>query len=145
KALIAALDKREGITLWTTPPLEGDRTSHCSPILFRYAGRRQITNCSSAHGFGVDADTGELLWTVPLKNRFGTNIATPIYGSGSVYFVTPYTDFGRLYRLSADAGGVRTPRQVRRLNRGELDRGLNRLTDEADDRYGFKDPNRTSP
>lgn len=29
--------------------------------------------------------------------------------------------------------------------RGELDRELNRLTDEADDRYGFKDPNRTSP
>ncbi len=106
KALMAALDKRDGKTLWTTPPLEGDRTSHCSPILFRYGGRRQITNCSSAHGFGVDADTGELLWTVPLKNRFGTNISTPVYGSGSVYFVTPYTDLGRLYRLSADSGGM---------------------------------------
>ncbi|MCD6393431.1 MAG: PQQ-like beta-propeller repeat protein [Planctomycetes bacterium] len=106
KALMAALDKRDGKTVWTTPPLEDDRESHCSPILFRYAGRRLITNCSSAHGFGVDADSGELLWTVPLKNRFGTNISTPIYGSGSVYFVTPYTEFGRLYRLSADAGGV---------------------------------------
>ncbi len=106
KALMAALDKQDGKTVWTTPPLEGDRTSHCSPILFRHAGCQTITNCSSAHGFGVDADTGELLWTVPLKNRFGTNISTPVYGSGSVYFVTPYTDLGRLYRLSADAGGV---------------------------------------
>ena len=106
KALMAALDKHDGKTVWATPPLEGDRTSHCSPILFRYAGRRLITNCSSAHGFGVNADTGELLWTVPLKNRFGTNISTPIYGSGGVYFVTPYTELGRLYRLSADADRI---------------------------------------
>jgi outer membrane protein assembly factor BamB len=106
RALMAALDKRDGRTLWTTPPLEEDRTSHCSPILFRYAGRRQIAQCSSAHGFGVDADTGELLWTVPLKNRYGTNIATPVYGSGSVYFVTPYAENGRLYSLRPDQGGV---------------------------------------
>jgi outer membrane protein assembly factor BamB len=61
-----------------------------------------IANCSSAHGFGVDADTGELLWTVPLKNRYGTNISTPVYDSGRVYFVTPYAELGRQYRLRTD-------------------------------------------
>ena len=106
KALMAALDKRTGKTLWTTPALEDDRTSHCSPILFRHAGRRVITNCSSAHGFGVDADTGKLLWTVPLKNPHGANVATPVYGTGSVYYVTPYAELGRLYRLRADGKGV---------------------------------------
>ena len=99
KGLVSALDKHTGRTVWTTPPLGDDRVTHSSPILFRYAGRRLITNCSSAHGFGVDADTGELLWTVPLKNRFGTNIATPVYGSGRVFYVTPYTELGRVYRL----------------------------------------------
>jgi outer membrane protein assembly factor BamB len=101
KALMAALDKRDGRTVWTTEP-RGDRTSHCSPILFRHAGRRVIVNCSAAHGFGVDADTGKLLWTVPLKNQYGTNISTPVYGSGRVFFVTPYTEHGRVYRLGAD-------------------------------------------
>ena len=99
KALMAALDKRDGRTVWTTEPLGDDRTSHSSPILLRYAGRRLITSCSSAHGFGVDADTGKLLWTVPLKNPHGVNASTPIYGSGSVYYVTPYTEMGRAYRL----------------------------------------------
>jgi outer membrane protein assembly factor BamB len=106
KALMAALDKRTGATVWTTKPLEGDRTSHSSPILLRYAGRRLIVSCSSAHGFGVDADTGQLLWTVPLNNPHGVNVATPIYGAGSVFFVTPYAEHGRLYRLHADAQGV---------------------------------------
>ncbi|MEA3225618.1 MAG: PQQ-binding-like beta-propeller repeat protein, partial [Planctomycetota bacterium] len=105
KALMAALDKRDGRTVWTTEPL-GDRTSHCSPILFRHAGRRVITNCSAAHGFGVDADTGKLLWTVPLKNQYGTNISTPVYGDGLVYYVTPYAEHGRAYRLDANPSGI---------------------------------------
>ena len=99
KALMAALDKLTGRTIWTTEPLGDDRTSHCSPILFRYAGRRLISSCSSAHGFGVDADTGKLLWTVPLKNPDGVNVSTPVYGSGCVYYVTPYAELGRAYRL----------------------------------------------
>ncbi len=102
KALMAALDKRTGRTLWTAKPLDADDTSHSSPILFRYAGRRMIANCSSAHGFGVDADTGELLWTVPLKNPHGVNVSTPVYDSGRVFFMTPYAEHGRQYRLRPD-------------------------------------------
>ena len=106
KALVAALDKLTGRTLWTTEPLDDDHTSHSSPILFRYGGRRVIANCSSAHGFGIDADGGQLLWTVPLENRFGTNVATTVYGAGSIYHVTPYAELGRLYRLGADRQGI---------------------------------------
>ena len=106
KALMAALDKRNGRTIWTTEPLVNDNTSHSSPILFRYAGRRLITNCSSAHGFGVDADTGKLLWTVPLRNPHGVNASSPVYGSGSVFYVTPYAENGRLYKLVADGQNI---------------------------------------
>lgn len=106
KALMAALDKRTGRTVWTTPPLEDDIVSHCSPILLRYGGHRQIVNCSSAHGFGVDSDTGELLWSVPVKNRYGTNVSTPVYGSGRVFFMTPYDSLGRQYQLTRDGADV---------------------------------------
>jgi outer membrane protein assembly factor BamB len=106
KALMAALDKRDGRLVWATAPLEGDHTSHSSPILFRLGGRRLIAQCTSRHGIGVDADSGELLWTVPLKNRFETNVTTPVYGDGSIYYVTPYSENGRLYRLRASAQGI---------------------------------------
>ncbi|TKJ38143.1 MAG: hypothetical protein CEE38_05130 [Planctomycetes bacterium B3_Pla] len=106
KALMAALDKRNGKTVWTTEPLGDDRASHSSPILFRHSGRRLIASCSSAHGFGVDADTGKLLWTVPLKNPHGVNASSPVYGAGLVFYVTPYAELGRAYRLQADRHGV---------------------------------------
>ena len=106
KALMAALDKRTGQTIWITEPLGDDKTSHSSPILFRHNDRRLIASCSSAHGFGVDADTGKLLWTVQLKNPHGVNTSTPVYGSGSVYYVTPYAEMGRAYRLVTDGRDV---------------------------------------
>ena len=99
RGLMAALDKMSGEMVWTTPPLPAERTSHCSPVLFEYQGRCIIASCSATHGFAVDASSGALLWTVPLKNQFGVNVATPIYDAGSIYFVTPYGEEGRLYRL----------------------------------------------
>ena len=98
KALMAALDKESGRTVWTTEPLHGDRASHSSPLLFRHAGQRIIANCSSAHGFAVDADTGKLLWTVPLKSPYGVNVATPVYGAGRIFYTTPYV-YGTCYQL----------------------------------------------
>ena len=98
RALMAALDAGDGQTVWTTPPLPDDNPSHSAPILFRHAGRRVLANCSAAHGFGVDADTGKLLWTVPLKNAYATNVATPVYGGGKVFYVTAYV-YGDCYRL----------------------------------------------
>jgi outer membrane protein assembly factor BamB len=106
RALMAALDKRNGGTVWVTEPLEADRTSYASPILFRWAGRRLLANCSATHGFGVDADNGRLLWHVPLKNRFETNVSTPVYGSGCLFYVTPYGEEGRLYRLRSEGDNV---------------------------------------
>jgi outer membrane protein assembly factor BamB len=105
RALMAALDAETGRTIWTTPALGDDRATYSSPILFRHAGRRILANCSSAHGFGVDADTGQLLWTVPLRNQFATNVSSPIYGAGQVYYVTPYGEEGRAYRLEPSATG----------------------------------------
>ncbi len=106
KALMAALDKLDGHPLWTTTGMAGEGTSYSSPILFQWAGRRCIANCSSAHGFAADADTGRLLWTVPLRNQFGVNTSTPIYGQSRIFFVTPYGERGRCYQLTAGDAGV---------------------------------------
>ena len=102
KTLVAALDKQTGHTLWTTEPLAGDTAAYSSPVLFRYAGRRIFANCSSAHGFGVDLDAGKLLWTVPLRNPYGVNVNTPVYGEGRVFYVSAYVG-GTCYRLQPSA------------------------------------------
>jgi len=105
KALMAALDKKTAQTIWTTEPLGEDRATYSSPVLFCHAGRRYLTNCSSAHGFGADPDSGKLLWSVPLKNQFDVNASTPVYGAGLVHYATAYFT-GACYRLRPEGGGT---------------------------------------
>ena len=105
KASMAALDKTSGETVWTTQPIEEDRVTHTSPLLFRYAGRRLLASCTSKHGFGADADTGKLLWMVPLENRYGVNVTPPVFGDGSILYVTAYAP-GICYRLRPEGDGI---------------------------------------
>ncbi|GEM_PF-851956 len=107
KAFMVAIDKNSAEIKWLTPPIPDDFVSHASPILFRWGGKRLITTCSAGHAFGVDVDTGQLLWAQPMRNRFDTNVATPIFGDGCLFYVTPYTHLGRLYRLQPSEGSWR--------------------------------------
>ena len=103
-ALMAALDKTTGRTVWTTEALREDRASYCSPMLFRHAGRRILASCSSSHGFGVSADDGRLLWTVSLRSPYGVNITTPVYGENRIFYTTPYV-YGSCYQLQSGKAG----------------------------------------
>ena len=102
KALMAALDKVTGKTVWVTPAIPGEQAGYASPILFRHAGRRHLVSCSSRHAFGVDADTGKLLWKRPKETRWQANCATPIYHNGHVFVASPDSLTGEVYR-DADA------------------------------------------
>lgn len=97
KALMAALDKATGETVWASEP--GGAATYTSPILFRRGGRRLVANCSAKHGFGLDADSGRLLWSVPLADAFGVTCSTPVYGDGCVFYVTTDGVGGWLYRV----------------------------------------------
>jgi len=124
KALMAALDKNSGATVWSTEALrlgrsdspaqqrlaapadETDSASYASPILFALGGRRHIVSCSLRHAFGVDADTGQLLWTRPLPTRYLVIAATPVLVGDAVFCTAPDTEDGALYRLRAQDRAV---------------------------------------
>lgn len=107
KTLMAALDRKDGRTVWTSEPIPDEQLSYCSPILFSHAERRILSNCTSHHAFGVDADTGKLLWKVPLRGRWGANCSTPVYHNGRIYYVTCDGPNGQQFRLAPDGSGVR--------------------------------------
>jgi outer membrane protein assembly factor BamB len=124
RALMAALDLETGATRWTTPPLalgpspspaqqrvseppgEFDPPSYASPILFQLGGRRHLVSCSQRHVFGVDADSGELLWTRPLRTRYLVVAMTPVLVGDAVFVTAPNTDDAKLHRLRVGSGGV---------------------------------------
>ncbi len=125
RALMAALDIRTGETVWASEPMrlgasadaaharvaepagEIDGASYASPILLRLDGRRQIVNCSERHVFGVDADSGRLLWTRPLPTRHRVIASTPVWCGDSVFVTAPDTEEGGLYRLGMEGDRVR--------------------------------------
>jgi outer membrane protein assembly factor BamB len=108
KALMVALDKKTGKTIWTSEPLEKEQVSYCSPILFRYAGRRILSNCTSHHAFGVDADSGKILWKVPVHGRWSVTCSTPVYEDGRIFYVTCDGPNGSQHRIHVDENGVRS-------------------------------------
>jgi outer membrane protein assembly factor BamB len=124
KALMAALDAKTGATVWTTPPLllgpsanpaqqrvaeppgEADLASYASPILFTLGGRRQLVNCSMRHVFGVEADTGALLWTRPLRTVYSVIAATPVLVNDAVFVTAPDTEEAALHRIRYGPAGL---------------------------------------
>lgn len=124
RALMAALDVRDGSVVWHSEPLRlgasdpprhervsqpagnTDNAGYVSPILVQMGGRRLIVSCSLRHVFGVDADTGELLWTRPLPTRFDVIAAVPVLIGNGIFVTAPDAGGGRMYRLDVRDGGV---------------------------------------
>ncbi len=122
RALMAALDLRDGSTVWASEPLrlgpstlpnhervaepagETDAAGYSSPILMRVGARRVAVNCSSRHAFGVDADTGELLWTRALPTRYEVLASTPLAWRDAVFVTGPDGEGGRMVRMREEGG-----------------------------------------
>ena len=106
KGLMAALDKTTGRTVWASEAVPGEKAGYASPILFAYGGRRILAGCSSRHAFGVDAETGKLLWKHPRPTRYEVIGATPVYCGGAVFVTSPDGRGGALFRISVDGRNV---------------------------------------
>jgi outer membrane protein assembly factor BamB len=124
RALMVALDKKTGETLWTSDPLrlgpsdnpaherlaepagQVDNASYASPVLFELNGRRHLVSGSLRHVFGVDADSGELLWTRPMKTQWSVIALTPVVIGDGVFMTAPDGDGGRLYRIRNEGSAV---------------------------------------
>lgn len=150
RALMAALDAATGATVWQSEPLrfgpspsaahqrlaepagEVDGAGYASPILFRLGGRRQIVNCSSRHAFGVDADTGRLLWTRPMPTKHSVLAATPVFWRDSIFVTGPDGDGGKCLRLTGRGDEV----DVETAWTSPMDTGQHGMTVVGDRLYG---------
>lgn len=102
KALMAALDKQTGATLWTTEALAGEQATYSSPILVELRGRKQLISCGTKHAFGVDAGSGALLWKHLHAIPGWVVGASPVFHGDSVYVSNATKDIGKVYRLIID-------------------------------------------
>ncbi len=105
EALVAALDKNSGKTMWTTTGLD-DTTSYCSPIIVNHAGGRMLLNATGKHIVGVDPDSGALRWSFYHKANYDIHGVTPVYLNGLVYYTAGDGIGGGALEIAPDGGSV---------------------------------------
>ncbi len=107
-AILVALDKLTGKTIWKSQVPGGSGAAYASAIAIDFDGQRQYVQLTQKTLVGVAASDGKFLWRYdPPANRMGINCSTPLYQDGLVFAASAYGAGGGLVKLSKDANGVK--------------------------------------
>ena len=82
---LTAFDPATGAEKWSWT---GDGPGYASPIITDLDGTRQVITFSQKSLVGVDAATGQLLWSMPFEARSTTNSITPLLYQGRTLIVS---------------------------------------------------------
>lgn len=107
-AAIAALDKTNGDTVWTSKGLS-DKSAYCSPNIITHKGRRILVTMTAKYVVGVDPADGKVLWTHEHLTDYDIHASTPVYADSKLYYVAGSKSGGGMLELSDDGAQV-TPK-----------------------------------
>ena len=105
-AMLVALDKLTGKTIWKSQVPGSPKAAYASAIAIDFDGQRQYVQLTAKALVGVAASDGKFLWRYDRPaNGMGINCSTPIYHDGMVFAASAYGAGGGLVKLSKDANG----------------------------------------
>jgi len=105
KAIVVALDKKNGETVWTTTGLD-EKAAYCSPVVVTQKGIKQLLTMTSRSVLSVDVASGKLLWRYPYRMRFSQHATTPVYHEGHVFVACGHSTGGTLLKINDSQDGV---------------------------------------
>ncbi len=95
---VVSVDGATGRILWQSQDFEN---GYSSPILIDLDGKPEVVVLTFADVAGLIPDTGALEWSHPHAADLGVNVATPIWGSDHLLFVSSaYNGGSRVLKLS---------------------------------------------
>ncbi len=105
QAMMVALDKKTGEEIWKTQgrrigPLGADGAAYSSIVVTEIGGVRQYVQLVGRGVIGVDAGTGEMLWSYNRVANDIANIPTPVVTDDYVFTSTGYGTGAALLRIS---------------------------------------------
>ena len=112
---VVALDRLTGKPVWTSKAL-ADTVSFCSPLMIHLSTRDVLVTFSIRAIFGLDAKTGQLLWSQKQDTIiYGVQGNTPIYSDGFLYYIGDNNGTVKL-KLSEDGSSItevwRNPKMI---------------------------------
>lgn len=97
---IVALDPATGKIAWEW---KGLGPGYASPVVIDIAGKKQIVTLTNGSILGIDAATGQELWSAPFPDEWHENIVTPVW-TGSHVVVSGTRQGTHAFALSQAAG-----------------------------------------
>lgn len=101
---VVALNKNTGEVIWRSGGIT-EPAHYSSAIVAELAGKRQIVQMAADSVFGLDADTGELLWRYEAPTNDVANICTPVASGDYVFATTAYGTGGGLVNVERSGDG----------------------------------------
>ena len=104
---VVAFSAATGKEVWRA--LAASEPGYAPARIVEAAGRRQVLVWDADALSGLEPETGEVLWTTPLKPSFGMSIMAPQVADtslGRVLFASGIGNVGALFRLDAEKPGT---------------------------------------
>ncbi len=102
---VVALNRHSGELVWSCPGM-GEVSAYCSPLLLKHKGRKILSTYTAGHLLGIDAVSGELLWSVDAHWEWSVHSITPVYQEGFIFFPTGLEVGGGKLKLSENGDSV---------------------------------------
>lgn len=102
-SVAVAFNKHTGEEIWSS--LSADEPGYCPPTLIEHAGTRQLIVWHPQALNGLNPDTGERYWSVPLKPSFHMSISVPRQ-YGPYLFASAHKNVGALLELNDQKPGA---------------------------------------
>ena len=112
KALAVALNKKTGKTEKTFANPSTNPTGFATPYFFEFEGIRVLALMTSGTVEGYDATSAEHLFSIPWRNRTGTNVTMPIYREGHLFLSSGYGFGAKGFKLMKNADGTIKPEEL---------------------------------
>jgi outer membrane protein assembly factor BamB len=100
---VVAFDKDSGKQLWQA--LDSPNAGYCPPMIYEFAGKRQLITWDPIAVSALDPETGHVNWSQPIATYSGMSISTP-RKAGDSLFLTGYANIAILLHLQADKADV---------------------------------------
>ncbi|NVO18936.1 MAG: PQQ-binding-like beta-propeller repeat protein [Bacteroidetes bacterium] len=104
---MVALNRYTGKIIWKSKAL-GDSTAYGSPVLLNLPSRKVLVNMTIHNMIGLDATTGELLWSKPQSAERDIQACTPLFEDGFLYNVNGSGSGAVKYEISADGKTIKS-------------------------------------
>jgi outer membrane protein assembly factor BamB len=99
-SVVVAFDKETGKELWRA--LEAKEPGYCPPMIYEFAGKRQLIVWHPESVNALDPDTGKVFWTYPhTAVRSGMTIPSP-RKAGNMLFLTSFYNGSLMLRVDSD-------------------------------------------